>query len=378
MEMSTAKESDRLLYSAISSLSEEISCTDIVDNGAVEKILTMIDEGGKDLLITSPESLLYRSIHMKAPVEIINKLIEVGGKELVMKKNLDFDTSLHIAFESNAVVDVVTKLIEVGGKELLIAKDCYGYTVLHYACSTPTSLEIIKMMIDLGGRDLLEQMNDENGLIVVNLVLAESRALDDDKIIETLILLIKEGIYHNIYDDEFSIGGLLHHDYMKDDIFEFWFSLVSPALKEVYRLIKTESPNKTPPLLHSMIMIKAPKFVILDLLYNFDGMVSMKDTKGRYAIDVAIEMNLPFDEGMREILEATAMTNGCNILDCAAARGLPWSNGMEELVSENRNDAVNGVNEETGLKLFMTAAIGGSLDTIYSLTQMHPMSMFYI
>ena len=119
--------------------------------------------------------------------------------------------------------------------------------------------------------------------------------------------------------------------------------------------------------------------VILDVLYNLDGIASIKDTKGRYAIDVAIEMNLPFDEGLEEILEDTAVTNCWNILHCAAYHGLPWNNGMDgmrELVEENMDEAVNGVNEKTGLKLFMTAAIGGNLDTIYSLVRMDPMSMF--
>ena len=87
-------------------------------------------------------------------------------------------------------------------------------------------------------------------------------------------------------------------------------------------------------------------------------------------IDVAIETNLPFDEGLKEILEATASANDLNILHCAAYHGLPWSNGMEEIVLENVDYALKGVNEKTGLKLFMTAAIGGDLDTIYSLVRM--------
>jgi len=49
---------------------------------------------------------------------------------------------------------------------------------------------------------------------------------------------------------------------------------------------------------------------------------------------------------------------------------------MEELVFENVDDAVNGVNEETGLKLFMVAANGGDLDTIYRLVRMDPMGLF--
>ena len=39
-----------------------------------------------------------------------------------------------------------------------------------------------------------------------------------------------------------------------------------------------------------------------------------KDTLGRYAIDVAIEENLPYDEGMKEILDETAKTYGSDLL----------------------------------------------------------------
>ena len=53
--------------------------------------------------------------------------------------------------------------------------------------------------------------------------------------------------------------------------------------------------------------------------------------------------------------------------------GISWNNGMEELVLENVDD---GVNEETCLKLFMAAANGGDLDTIYNLISMKPMGLF--
>jgi len=173
---------------------------------------------------------------------------------------------------------------------------------------------------------------------------------------------------------------LLHdcHKDKSDTHFEaFWCYRLFPVLMEAYRLLQVESPDMTPPLLHSMIKFKAPKSIIWASLFELEGLVSIKDTKGRDALDFAIEMNLSFDKGMREILEFTAKTNGLDILHCAAQHGLPWKNGMKRLVELNLNYALYGVNEKTGLKLFMTAAVGSNLDTIYSLIRMDPMSMLF-
>jgi len=405
------------LYAAIVSLSERIEDEDIIDNEAVEGILAMIDNGGKDLLLSyenKSTSILIEAMNLNVPVEIIFKMIEVGDKELVMRTDHYDHTSLHIVFEYEAVADVISKLLDVGGrdlvmvgnelygktalhyacqvnprenhdeamakliefggKELVIAKDYSGDTVLHYANYHSMSLEIVKKMIEIGGKDLLKEENDDH-MMAVYLVFSESE-LDETEIIDLLILLIKEGIYHNIGNDEFSIGGLFER-YQEEVVFgNLWDTRLLPVLKEVYRQIQLEAPNMTPPLLHAMIWIMAPTDIILDVLKNFVGIASIKDTKGRYAIDFAIQMRRALEPGMIAILQATAKPNGWSILHCAAYHGLPWNKGMDELVEANMDKAVNGVNEKTGLKLFMTAAIGGNLDTIYSLIRMDPMKMF--
>ncbi len=57
------------------------------------------------------------------------KLIEIGGKELVMEKNNYQFTSLHHAFEYNAAFEVILKIIiEVGGREIVMEKNDEGWT----------------------------------------------------------------------------------------------------------------------------------------------------------------------------------------------------------------------------------------------------------
>ena len=145
------------------------------------------------------------------------------------------------------------------------------------------------------------------------------------------------------------------------DLLLWWDCRVIPVLLAVTRHIQQEEPNKTPPLLHTMILNNTSKCFIKDVLNDFDGVVSMKDASGRYAIDVAIEMELPFDEGLKEILEVTAKSNDWDILHCAAHHGLPWNNGMQKLVSGNIS------------KLLMTANKGGDLDTFNNLIRIDRM-----
>ena len=374
----------------------EFVSSDIVHNEAVEKTLTMIDEGGKNLLLADKReyfpslsnnsnesfSLLTMLIISETPDEILYKMIEVGGKELVLRRFLNNNyTSLMVALKSDTGLDLISKLIEIGGKELVMAAANGGNTILHYFSRCSESLEILKLIIDVGGRDILNKKNDD-GFLPVTVSVAELGPGEDEirrKIHEILIVLIKEGIHHDI-GDEFSMGGLLQglHIQRSDVRFQgYWEYHLFPVSMEVYRLINNESPSETLPLLHSMIKFNAPKFIIVDTLYRLEGLASIKDTKGRDALDFAIEMNLPFDQGMREILEFTAKANDLNILHCAAQHGLPWKSGMKRLVEVNLNYALYGINEKIGLKLFMTAAVGGNLDTFYSLIRMDPMSIFY-
>ena len=54
------------------------------------------------------------------------KLIEAGGRELIMEKMYRGDNILHHAIRYKASIGVVTKLIEFGGKELLLQRNKKG------------------------------------------------------------------------------------------------------------------------------------------------------------------------------------------------------------------------------------------------------------
>lgn len=59
------------------------------------------------------------------------------------------------------VDDVISKLIEVGGRDLLFDKEQYGQNCLHHAASSCIFDEVVSKMIGIGGKDLiLAKSND--------------------------------------------------------------------------------------------------------------------------------------------------------------------------------------------------------------------------
>ena len=68
-----------------------------------------------------------------ASMEIISKLLEIGGRELLMM-NEDRKTALHCACENkNVLMEIISKMLEMGGRELFMMKSAYYGTALHCA-----------------------------------------------------------------------------------------------------------------------------------------------------------------------------------------------------------------------------------------------------
>ena len=62
---------------------------------------------------------------------------------------------LYVYRTGNISHDIISKLTEVGGKELVMEKDAYGNNALHKACqSENTRLNIISKLIEVEGRTM--------------------------------------------------------------------------------------------------------------------------------------------------------------------------------------------------------------------------------
>jgi ankyrin repeat protein len=100
-------------------------------------------------------------------LEVIDKLVEVGGEEYIFMKDSDGQTAWQIVcqFETGQNdVNIVRRLLEAGGEKILfsISQDEHKYTALHRACliyqiksCKCKSPDIVHFLIDHGGEKLV-------------------------------------------------------------------------------------------------------------------------------------------------------------------------------------------------------------------------------
>ena len=153
--------------------------------------------------------------------KVVMKLIEVGGRDLVMKKGFYGMTELHWACREDASIDVVSKLIEVGGRELVMQQCDDGCTSIFAACRGGTaSMQVISKLIEIAGTEILFQEND-----IGDFALYEFFFQTDGEIFgDTFTFVLKEYISAQI-GGEFAIGGLF--DTIQDgEIQKLFYNLI--------------------------------------------------------------------------------------------------------------------------------------------------------
>jgi E3 ubiquitin-protein ligase RNF1/2 len=109
---------------------------------------------------TSEGSCLHQACCRDAPDHIVMALLDIGGKELVMRRNDCDQVALQYACWFGASYNVVKMLIDVGGKDLVMAKDTYGNTAMHnvrhHSINDHTRVaDKIKLLLQVGDADLL-------------------------------------------------------------------------------------------------------------------------------------------------------------------------------------------------------------------------------
>jgi|AntRauTorckE5430_2_1112549.scaffolds.fasta_scaffold02341_5 hypothetical protein len=112
---------------------------------------------------------LQRACCYRAPDDIIKAMIDIGGKELVMKANIYHRTALHFACLHGASYNIIKMLIEVGGKDLVMAKSKKGNTALHDLCwrfcirSHTKVAEKINLTLQVGDANILLSTKNHDG-----------------------------------------------------------------------------------------------------------------------------------------------------------------------------------------------------------------------
>jgi ankyrin repeat protein len=114
---------------------------------------------------------LGTSLHLACcddpPDDIIKAILDIGGKELIMKVDVDDWTALHSACRYGASYNIIKMLFDVGGKDLVMAKDKGGETALHNLCwlikKHTKAAEKIKLILQVGDANLQLSTKDNDG-----------------------------------------------------------------------------------------------------------------------------------------------------------------------------------------------------------------------
>jgi translation elongation factor EF-Ts len=125
----------------------------------VHVIQAMIQIGGPELLKEGTSNALHNACTRRfgAPAEVVELLVDAGGKDLVMQKDHRGRTALHNVCRSGASIEIVEFLVHAGGKDLVVQRDNHGRTALHNACRYLASAEVVEILIATGGQELVMQ-----------------------------------------------------------------------------------------------------------------------------------------------------------------------------------------------------------------------------
>ena len=407
----------------------------------IETIDSLIKVGGKELVMTkySEEfnmSILHLAFLVHASDDVVKRLIEVGGRDILMATEFNGNTALHSACEDDASVDVVERMIELGGKELIMVKNSRGETALHTA-SHHASVDVVESLIKFGEKDLFmeEDFDEKTALHVAvqyassdvvkklielggkNLIMKKDSdgknalhtACEQEDISYRLILRLvevggKEALEDNETDDgETPLGIVLEHMKFHDCIFQYlivkglefkvggefgigglfntwachdyvkWADKFAPFLEWIIQM-REFNPL---PILHAAIKSELPFEIIQDIINRFEFSLTVVDSLGRNPIQVINDAY--HDDYPKQKLIITAFTKGKRRLpiNLAALYGVKWSWGVKGLMEESLVNDENWQDGETGLYPFMLAAMGGEsvesdLDTIYELARRMP------
>eukprot|EP00979_Chaetoceros_neogracilis_P004242 scaffold746_cov293-Chaetoceros_neogracile.AAC.30 len=102
---------------------------------------------------------LRAACNQDTPDDIIQAMLDIGGRESIMKMDIYNCTVLHSACRFGRSYNIIKMLIEVGGKDLVMAKSKCGDTALHDLCwnikKHTKAAEKIKLILQVGDANLL-------------------------------------------------------------------------------------------------------------------------------------------------------------------------------------------------------------------------------
>lgn len=368
-------------------------------NAPIDVINSALNICGKDLIVRTNakgENILHCSVHH--PIERCRIFLDMAGKDVLLGRigNEGF-SALHHMFlykKTNASIEQVELYLHHGGKELLFAKDDKGQSVLQCALSCRQDTSILTYLIAKGGKDLVLQ-KDNDGLIALDYFFSfcnVSSYCDSDKL-HIFTLLVQTagfeeyggGLFMSFKDCPpvlLKTNMKLWYDTPVEGNNVRWCCIypmycIAKHVIEVVTLLFQGRP------LLQLAIPHVSKYHLLELIKNFHGCINVRDRKGKLPIEVAYDVNLGWENGMKELLKATVSSDeySRSMLVLLCTFGFQWKNGgiLEKIVMEEcSGDELCKVDKVSGLYPALIAASNGksNLDAVYKLIRQEPCILF--
>jgi hypothetical protein len=313
------------------------------------------------------------------------------------------------------LLDAASTFSSKGGIELLTQRDNNGCTPLHILSRCfffDKTIEVMKYLFefcksydnDVNDRTHTRTCNDTNACISSLVLIKDNngelpihwfvrsfiRNIGNYVQIDVFQILLEQGMKYHLTgnnndsnEEEYVMGGLfldidnamksqtiLDALLMKPDI--SWDAIV-PSIQDIIDQYRLYHNGIDAPIIQAAIITQVSAETLRNIIHTFPQSILTRNSRGLLPIEIAIEHQLMWDKGMKEIIEVfTAFSSTLErrmTIHIGAAYGLKWECGMKDIIEENVN-ALDEIDPLTGLYPFALAATAGSktnLKSIYAL-----------
>jgi hypothetical protein len=383
-------------------------------NAPLHVIQCALDICGKDLVMhtnVKGETVLHCNINH--PIERCRIFLEMAGKDVLLMRigPKGLSTLHHVFLYKRPSIEEVLLYLQYGGKDLLFFKDDEGRSTLQCALSCRQDVSILTLLINKGGKDLVLQM-DNDGFIALDYFFFYcnvSSYTDNDKL-HLFTLLVQTagfdqcagGLFMTFKDCPSSLSAAVSKTKMK-----LWYEaavegnvrwcLIYPVFciaKNVIGVVTSLFQGR--PLLQLAIP-HVSKYHLVQLIGKCHECMYMRDKNGKVPIEVAYDVDLGWENGMKELLRATVSSDeySRSMLVLSCTYGFKWKNGgtLEKIVTEEcsggelcKIDKVSGLYPAL-IAASTTATRNGrnkknkeektsNLDAVYKLIRQEPYILF--
>jgi len=184
-------ETNPLMYACLHNQSDEIIQL-LIQQGGTEAI-TAVNRVSND----GCNALIYamRNVDSSSHAGSLRSLIECGGKAALTLTDVHGMNALQYALQKDLPMEIIQALVEMGGKETVLNKVKYtAYNSLMYVVQFDRPIELYQLLIDWGGgREIVTAQNND-GMNALRI------ATDRGRSVEVLELLVKYGGSGALFD----------------------------------------------------------------------------------------------------------------------------------------------------------------------------------